>query len=293
MGTRIATVSVAVSVFTMILSVAVVRGFRKEIENRATGFTGEILMEAPGAGFVTEPIPVSMNLSYLPELKNHPDIAHLHEFVTSYGIIRTDEAIQAISLKGVGPSYKWDFLKASCRRAYSGLTDSSSSSEVLISGTLSAMLGVVVRDVVTMYFIGENVRMRRFIVSGIYDAQLEDIDNHLGIGDIRHTQRLNGWEPDQVSGMEIFLQEHIGTESAREHIEDFIISNTGDSDDGVVLRSIRRIYAHLYDWLDLMDINVAVLLTQMVLVAGFNRMSGLLILLFEKTSTIGLLKAWE
>ena len=292
MGTRIATVSVAVSVFTMILSVAVVRGFRKEIENRATGFTGEILMEAPGAGFVTEPIPVSMNLSYLPELKNPPDIAHLHEFVTSYGIIRTDEAIQAISLKGVGPSYKWDFFERHLAEGrIPALTDSSSSSEVLISGRLSAMLGVGVRDVVTMYFIGENVRMRRFIVSGIYDAQLEDIDNHLVMGDIRHTQRLNGWEPDQVSGMEIFLQEHIGTESAREHIEDFIISNTGDSDDGVVLRSIRRIYAHLYDWLDLMDINVAVLLTLMVLVAGFNMMSGLLILLFEKTSTIGLLKA--
>ena len=292
MGTRIATISVAVSVFTMILAIAIVRGFRTEIEKRAIGFTGEILMEAPGAGFVTEASPVSTTLSYLQALKEHPEIDHIQEFVTSYGIVRTEQAIQAVSFKGVGLSYKWDFFTRHLREGRLPVfTDSISSSEVLISQRLSSMLGIRTDDVVTMYFIGNNVRMRRFVVCGIYDAQLEDIDNHLVIGDIRHAQRLNGWRDDQVSGMELFLNNKDRPDASLEEIEDFIVQHSADNDHGVVLRSIRRIYAHLYDWLDLMDINVVVLLTLMVLVAGFNMMSGLLILLFEKISTIGLLKA--
>ena len=292
MGTRIATISVAVSVFTMILSVAIVNGFRNEIENRAIGFTGEILMEAPGAGFVTDPIPVSNNLSYLPKLKQLPEIAHIQEFVMSYGIIRTDETLQAVSFKGVGQNYRWNFFSRHLKEgSIPVFPDTASSSQVLISHRLSSMLDIGIRDVITMYFIGENVRMRRFVVSGIYDAQLEDVDNHLIIGDIRHAQRLNGWHEDQVSGMEIFLSDRDRPEAKLDVIENFIITHSGDADDGVVLHSIRKICSHLYDWLDLMDINVAVLLTLMVLVAGFNMMSGLLILLFEKTSTIGVLKA--
>ena len=152
-------------------------------------------------------------------------------------------------------------------------------------------IGIDVDQVITMYFIGNSVRMRRFVVSGIYDAQLEDIDNHLVVGDIRHAQRLNGWREDQVSGMELFLTSKERLDAKQEEIEEFILEKTSDTDDGVVLKNIHRIYSHLYDWLDLMDINVVVLLTLMVLVAGFNMMSGLLILLFEKTATIGLLKA--
>ena len=142
-----------------------------------------------------------------------------------------------------------------------------------------------------MYFIGENVRMRRFVISGIYDAQLEDIDNHLILGDIRHARKLNGWSDDQVSGVELFLKDSRNIEKKQEQIEEYIIRNTSDTDQGVVLRNIRKIYAHLYDWLDLMDINVAILLTLMILVGGFNMISGLLIMLVEKTSMIGLFKS--
>ena len=292
MGTRIATFSVAVSVFTMILAVAIVQGFRKEIENKAVGFMGEILMEAPGAGFVTEPLPISNTLSYLPALAEHPEISHIQEFAVSYGIIRTEETMQAVSFKGVGADYCWDFFS---RLLVSGslpvYSDSLSSSQVLISARMASLLKLEVQDVVTLYFIGSSVKMRRFVVSGIYDAQLEDIDNHLILGDIRHAQRLNGWRGDQVSGMEIFLKNRKNLQTVQESMEDFIMTHSSDTDEGVVLRNIKRIYAHLYDWLDLMDINVVVLLTLMVLVAGFNMVSGLLILLFEKTSTIGLLKA--
>ncbi|NLA15354.1 MAG: ABC transporter permease [Bacteroidales bacterium] len=292
MGTWIATLSVAISVFIMILSVAIVRGFRAEIENRAIGFTGEILMEAPGAGFVTEPLPVSNELSYLPALREHPEVLHIQEFAISYGMIRTEETMQAVSFKGVGSDYQWDFFQ---RHLVSGslpvYSDSLSSSQVLISTRMASLLKLKLQDVVTLYFIGSSVKMRRFVITGMYDVQLEDIDNHLVMGDIRHAQRLNGWKENQVSGMEIFLKNRKKLQDKQESIEDLIMAHTVDTDQGVVLRNIKKTYAHLYDWLDLMDINVVVLLTLMVLVAGFNMVSGLLILLFEKTSAIGLLKA--
>ncbi|MFY9364005.1 MAG: ABC transporter permease, partial [Bacteroidales bacterium] len=292
MGARIATFSVAISVFTMILAVAIVRGFRMEIENRAVGFMGDILIEAPGAGFVTETVPITTDLSYLPALAAFPEVSHVQEFATSYGMIRTDQAIQSVSYKGVCPSYVWDFFNQHLvRGSLPVITDSVSSSEILISERMSSYLGLDVQDVATLYFIGNSVKMRRFVVAGIYNIQLEDVDNHLILGDIRHARRINGWKEDEVSGLEVFLKDRKKVDIAQIRMEHFIYSESLDTDQGVVLNSVRKKYAHLYDWLALIDINVVVLLVLMVLVSGFNMVSALLIMLFEKTSTIGLLKA--
>lgn len=292
MGMRIATLSVAVSVFTMILAVAIVRGFRKQIENRAVGFMGDILIEAPGAGFVTDPIPVSTDLSYLSALPSLPEVSAIQEFAIAYGMIRTDQALQSVSYKGVEPSYSWDFFSQHLvRGSLPAISDSVSSSEILISQRMSSYLGLNVQDVATLYFIGNSVKMRRFVVSGVYDVQLEDVDNHLILGDIRHAQRINGWDRSQASGIEVFLKDRKRVDIAQARMENFILQESLDSDQGVVLNNVRKKYAHLYDWLALLDINVIVLLVLMVLVAGFNMVSGLLIMLFEKTSTIGLLKA--
>ncbi len=292
LGTIIATVSVGISIFVMILSVSIIRGFRDEIENKAAGFTGHILMEAPGAGFITDPVPMSTQLSYFQSLPALQQIDHIQEFAIAPGLIKTESALQGVSLKGVGPSFRWNFFKENLKEGkLPSLNDSVSSSEILISFRLAGLLNLHTNDIVTMYFIGENVRMRRFVISGIYDAQLEDIDNHLILGDIRHARKLNGWSDDQVSGVELFLKDSRNIEKKQEQIEEYIIRNTSDTDQGVVLRNIRKIYAHLYDWLDLMDINVAILLTLMILVGGFNMISGLLIMLVEKTSMIGLFKS--
>ena len=111
------------------------------------------------------------------------------------------------------------------------------------------------------------------------------------MGDIRHARRINGWKEDEVSGLEVFLKDRKKVDIAQIRMEHFIYSESLDTDQGVVLNSVRKKYAHLYDWLALIDINVVVLLVLMVLVSGFNMVSALLIMLFEKTSTIGLLKA--
>lgn len=292
LASRIAKISVAVSLMVMIIAMAVVRGFRTEIEQKAMGFSGQILLEAPGAGFLTETFPTTTSLSYLSAMENLGCVSHLQAFATRSGLIRTDSAIHGAVYKGVGPSYDWTFFSRCLTAGRIPRIDSSKlSDELLISQRLSRATGLSVGDRVTMYFIDEHVRFRRFNICGIYNAQLEDIDNHLIMGDIRHAQRLNSWAPDQVSGIEIFLNPGESLQACQEQIESFIVEASVDTDPGVVLRNVRDIYSHLFDWLELLDLNVWILLTLMVLVAGFNMISSLLILLFEKTSMVGLLKA--
>lgn len=291
LGTRIATASVAVSLFIMILALAIVRGFKTEIEAKAIGFTGQLVMEAPGAGFVTEAVPTTTALSYYQALAHLPEVASIQPVATANGIIRTEEAIQGVSLKGVGPSFQWTFFEQALTEGHlPNVADTVPSTEVLISARLSSMLQLGCGDVFTMYFIGDNVRVRKFSVSGIYDAQLEDLDNHLLVGDIRQSQKINGWRPDQVSGVEFFLRKGIDMDRGQRLVEDYIFAHATEEDPGVVLRNVKYVYVHLYDWLALMHTNVWILLALMVLVAGFNMISGLLIMLFEKTSMIGLLK---
>lgn len=291
LGTRIATISVAISILVMIVALAIVRGFRTEIEAKAMGFTGQILMEAPGAGFVTESLPMSTQLSYLPALAQLPGVDHIQPFAISNGLVKTEQGIEGIQLKGVDASYRWDFFEqALVDGRLPELSDSLPSQEVLISRRMSDRLGLNTGDQMLVYFISQTVRMRRFTISGLYNAQLGDIDNHLIIGDIRITQPLNGWTSSQVSGLEIFLPARQSIETQQDLMESFIMEHSAEQDDGVVLQNVRRKFAHLYDWLNLLDMNVIILLGLMVLVAGFNMISGLLIMLFEKTSMIGLLK---
>lgn len=293
MGTRIATISVAVSIFIMILSLAIVRGFRTEIERKIAGFTGQISMEAPGAGYSTQPIPLSKDLSYYDELCSREAIDFHQEYATAAGLIKTNKALQGVSLKGVTPDYHWDFFESCLTQGrIPHITDSVLCTEILISERITSMLDVHLNDTLLLYFITDNVRMRKFSVCGIYNAQLDDIDSHLILGDMRQVQRVNGWSPNQISGVEFYLKEGFEQDSQLASMEDFIMDVSTDTDQGVVLQNAHHQYAHLYDWLALLDLNVVIILALMVLVAGFNMISGLLIMLFEKTSMVGLLKSF-
>lgn len=292
LSVRIATVSVAVSVVVMILSIAIVRGFKSEIYRKATGFSGEVVLEAPGAGFITDNVPVSTRLSYLQALGEAPFVRSLSPYATASGLIKTQEAIHGIQLKGVDASYRWDFFREALVEGRLPQIDSAAlSEEVLVSQRLARKLFLKPGDRLLLYFIGDHVRVRRLTVSGLYNAQLEDIDNHLIIGDLRHVQRINEWEAHEVGGIELTLDPALTLDRGAWEVEEFIMQHSTDEDPGVVVSSVARKYANLFDWLKLLDLNVWILLALMVLVAGFNMVSSLLIMLFEKTSMIGILKA--
>ncbi len=297
-GNAIACVSVAVSIGVILMAVAISEGFKKEIGKRAAGFTGEILITVPGMDYMNDVYPLQADLSYLPEIEKIPEIRSVSETAYKPGMVKSDKDVHGVMFKGVDSTYSLDFfadfLTEGTLPDFSGRR---MSDQVLISKRLATMLGLSTGDRMTVYFIGEQVRARRLTVTGLYDIQLENLDEKLAVMDIRQIRRLNGWEDHESSCLEIALGGDGGKAADRRRIEvydeigEIIMDRDITADAPVVVRRIDEIYPGLFDWLALLDLNVLVVMVLMMAVAGFNMISGLLIILFERISMIGLLKS--
>ena len=294
----IACVSVAISIAVILAAVAISGGFKKEIGRRAAGFTGEILMTVPGMDYMNDVYPLQADLSYLSDIEKVPGIKAVSEAAYKPGMIKAENDVHGVMFKGVDSTYSLDFFADFLTEG--SLPDFSGrrmSDQVLISKRLATMLGYGVGDRISVYFIGEQVRVRRLVISGLYDIQLEDLDERLALMDIRQIRRLNGWDEHDVSCLEISLGGDGGKVAARRRAEvydaigEIIMTKDQPLDAPVVVRQISEIYPGLFDWLALLDLNVLVVMVLMMAVAGFNMISGLLIILFERISMIGLLKA--
>lgn len=287
----IAWVSVALSMAIMIVALAVVAGFKAEIRDRATGFMGAVMLVQPGQSPLNELYPFSEQLSYRQALAAAPGVAGVSGVAWRSGLIKTDDNIGGLSFKGVDSLYDFSFF-ANCLvdgelPDYHGRI----SNDILISRTTANALGFKTGDDVVVYFIGEEVKVRKFRLCGIYDAGLEEIDSKMAVADRRQIQRLNGWQSDEVSSVEIRLAPGTPIEAAADRIENLIFVHMQDTDRALFVTHVKKLYGHLFDWLALLDLNVLMILLLMIAVAGFNMLSALLIILFEQISTIGLLKA--
>ncbi len=287
----IAWVSVALSIAIMIVALAVVAGFKAEIRDRATGFMGSVMLVQPGQSPLNELYPFSEQLSYREALAAAPGVAGVSGVAWRSGLIKTDDNIGGLSFKGVDSLYDFSFF-ANCL-VDGALPDYHGriSNDILISRTTANSLGFHTGDDVVVYFIGEEVKVRKFRLCGIYDAGLEEINSKMAVADRRQIQRLNGWQPDEVSSVEIRLAPGTPIEAATDRIENLIFSQMQDGDRALFVTNVKKLYGHLFDWLALLDLNVLMILLLMIAVAGFNMLSALLIILFEQISTIGLLKA--
>jgi lipoprotein-releasing system permease protein len=289
---HIATASVAVGVAVIIVSVAVVTGFKNEIRQKAVGFNGNITLTNYDYNASFETLPVNIEDAFLPELRALEGVAQAQVYATKGGIIRTKDIIQGAMLKGVSTDFDWRFFRSNLVDGeLFPLSDTVSTNAVLLSKRLAALLHLKTGDAFEMYFIQDPPRVRKFTISGLYDAQLEEIDKVMILCDIAHIRRLNGWRPNQVSGIEIFTDRLEDTDALAEQIGELAAFHITENGTRLKVRTIRDYFAPLFDWLDLLDLNVVIILSLMIVVAGFNMISGLLILLFEKISMIGLLKA--
>ena len=287
----IAWISVCLSVAIMIIAIAVVAGFKAEIRGRATGFMGSVMLIQPGQAPLNEQYPFSEKLSYRERLAAEPGVTGVSGVAWRSGLIKTDENIDGLYFKGVDSLYDFSFF-ADCLVAgelpdYHGRI----SNDILLSRTTASKLGFEVGDDVVVYFIGDEVKVRKFRLAGIYDAGLEEIDTKMAVADRRHIQRLNGWAADEVSSIEIRIDPDASVEAMNERVEELIYTSMQESDKALFVTNVKKLYGHLFDWLSLLDLNVLMILLLMVVVAGFNMISAILIILFEKISTIGLLKA--
>lgn len=283
---------IALGLTVMILSISILTGFKKEIRNRIAGFSGHIQVLNFDSNYSYETVPVSGNQEFISKLHDHQSIQNIQTFATKAGIIKTDDNIQGVVLKGVGPDYNWDFFESSLTEgSILSLNDSTRSTGVIISSQVCRLLNLELNDDFAMYFVQDPPRMRRFTIKGIYETSVEQMDKIYVLCDINQIRRLNAWEEDQVSGFEIILKDFDDIDIMTFVVRDAIGYRFEEGQDQLKVTNIRLKYPQIFDWLGFQDTNVVTILVLMLLVAGFNMISGLLILILEKTNFIGILKA--
>jgi lipoprotein-releasing system permease protein len=288
----IAIFGISLGLAVMIVAIAVVTGFKNEISRKVVGFASHIQILNFDSNISYETQPIKSRQDFIRDLKSDPGIENIQVFATKAGIIKTKSDIQGVVLKGVGPDYSWNFLRDYMQEgSIPVITDSAQTNNVLISKYIASLLKLKLNDDFLMYFIQEPARMRRFTVSGIFETSLEEFDKIYVFGDIRHIQRLNDWDPEQISGFEINITDFSELEE-----QTYKVMNTvgfGFEEDGSRLKvsNIHEKYPQIFDWLNLQDMNVLIILILMLVVAGFNMVSGLLILILDRTNMIGILKA--
>ncbi len=282
---KIAIISIALGLAVMIVSMAVVTGFQHEIREKVIGFGSHIQITNYDYNVSFEAQPISSEQAFLDELRDTGGVRHIQRFATKPGIIKTDDDIHGVILKGVGPDFDWSFFRD---RLVSGDTlqmdDNTRSDGVIISNLIARRLMLETGDDLFIYFIQDPPRIRRLHITGIYDTGLEELDRVFVLGDIRHVQALNDWEADQIGGYEVLVNHFDDIPRITRKTLDMIPYHLD-------AQSIRQLYPQIFDWLALLDMNVYVIIVLMILVAGINMITTLLITVLEKTNAIGILKA--
>ena len=237
--------------------------------------------------------PIRMSDTLQNQLKAIPNVRHIQRFVTKPGIIKTENDFQGMILKGVGPEFDWSFFKSNLLEGgILNLNDSTPVNEAIISKSIADMMGLKLGDSFLTYFLQDQIRARKFTVKGIYSTNFADYDKLFVITDIRIAQRLNGWDQEYFSGMEILITDFNYLDGVSDQVYALAANRFDAEGNGYFIQTIRQLNPQIFSWLDLLDMNVWVILLLMLAVAGFNMISGLLILILEKTNMIGILKSY-
>ncbi|MCW3788855.1 ABC transporter permease [Plebeiibacterium sediminum] len=289
---KVATLGITIGMVVMILSLAIGTGFKKEIRNKIVGFSSHIQIINYDYNSSFETNPIDRDSVFVNQLKVLPGVKRIQEYATKPGLIKTKDDIQGIIIKGVGKDFDWEYFKDIITDGeipdYKGMN---TSNQVIISKTLAQLLKLKVGDKMPTYFFQDKIRARNFQISAIYDSHLPEFDKVYIFADIRHIIKLNNWNDNQIAGYEITLEHFNQINDLSRDID--ILAATHISSDGGLLRTttIAQQQPQILGWLDMLDMNVTVILILIVLVAGFNMISGLLIIILERTSMIGILKA--
>jgi len=288
----IAVTGIALGLAVMIIAVSVLTGFKQQIRNKIVGFGSNIQILNFDSNLSLETVPISDTQPFIPGIREMDGIRHVQVFATKAGIIKMSEAIQGVVLKGIGSDFNWKFFESNIvDGSVFTVTDTGRTNKVIISKKISDMLRLKTGDSFAMYFVQDPPRSRKFTISGIYETSLEEFDKLYVFCDIGHIKRLNGWTDDQVSGFEIFIDDFDRLDEMTMAVRDEVGYRLLEDETKFKVTNIRLRYPQIFDWLNFQDMNVFIIITLMLLVAGFNMISGLLILILERTNMIGILKA--
>ena len=289
---RIAMIGIALGLAVMLLSVAIVIGFKKEVRIKVIGFGSHVQITHFDSNSSYELQPISVSDTLMAHLDSVSGVRHVERFATKLGILKTEQDFQGIVLKGVDQGYDWSFFQANLKAGtLPDFTGEKASTEVLISRYLADLLGLEVDDTFLTYFVQDEVRARKFQIVGIYETGFIDYDKLFVMADLRQVRRLNGWEADQVGGLEVLVDDYAHLDEVAENLYFDLMERQDRNGNTFYARSIKELNPMIFNWLEVLDINVVVILVLMLAVAGFTMISGLLIIILERTNMIGMLKA--
>ena len=284
---------IAIGLAVMIVAVAVVIGFKHEVRDKVVGIGSDITITNFDAQKSYETVPVVAGDSLLDALRSMEGVKHVQRYSTKPGMIMTEDNFLGMVLKGVSQEYDWTFLKEQLQEGeIPAFTDSASTNRTLVSRTIANKLNLKLGDKLYTYYISaENVRARRLEVAGIYQTNFSIYDDMFLLTDLYTVNRLNAWKADQASGIELEVADVSRLEETKEAISaevDMLKDRYGAT---YYTQTVEESNPQIFAWLDLLDMNVWVILILMTGVAGFTMISGLLIIILERTNMIGVLKA--
>jgi lipoprotein-releasing system permease protein len=289
---RIATIGIALGLAVMIISVAVVIGFKNEIRNKTIGFGGHIQITNFDNNNTYAMNPIKADNALIKKIASLDGVRHVEKFATKPGIIKTDTEFQGIVIKGVDANFDWNFFKSNMVEGrIIDVSHSTASKEVVLSKYMANLLGLKLGDSFFTYFIQDQVRARKFKIVGIYSTNFIEYDKLFLIADMRQVQSLNDWDKDSFSGLEVLISDFDRIDEVGDAVYDATANKFNKEGAAYSTQTIKQINPQIFSWLDLLDMNVWVILFLMLAVSGFNMISGLLILILERTNMIGILKS--
>lgn len=276
----------------MIVAIAIVTGFKKEIAEKVIGFGAHFQVVNFDSNKSYETLPIYQEQDWVEIVAKMDGVKSIHKYIQKAGIAKSDETLHGVVFKGIDSDFKWDFFEQYLLEGETlTIIDSVRTNNVVLSKYIADALGLKLGDSFGAYFIQDPPRMRRLTVSGIYDTQLEELDKIFIFIDIKQLRRLNDWQNDQITGFEIVIDDFSKLTEYEIILNRLIGNHFSKGGSMLKVRSVKDEYPGIFDWLSLLDMNVWVILILMVTVAGINMISGLLIIILERVNMIGILKS--
>ena len=290
---RIATAGVAVGILVMIISICVTIGFQREIKGRVASLVGHIQVVNSETLYRNSPAAIEVSDSLCLEISSLPGVAHVQRFALCMGMLKTDNAFQGIYFRGVDSTFDSSFLSDNI---VSGVVPSfgrgdTPSDSILLSASLASSLQVEVGQKIYAYFFDNSLRTRRFVVSGVFQTNMADFDGKMCYVDMRTVQRLSGWERNQYSGAEVILDDFSAMDSVSTSLSSMFLMKEDAYGQYYATPRVDDLFPQIFSWLTLLDTNVVAILILMICVASVTMMSGLLIIILERTRFIGVMKS--
>lgn len=281
---RVALGGIMIGVMVMIVAICVVVGFKQEIQRKVAGFGSHIQVVNFDNNATYELQPVEVSDSLLQKLRRLPYVEHVSLFASKPGILKTDSAFQGIIFKGTD---YWDYFSENLVEG----TLPQERNEVIVSTVLANQLQLQVGDPILCYFVQEELRVRKLYISGLYNTCMSEMDRLFVLGDIRLVRQLNQWNTAQASGIEVLVDDLKHLQEAADRVYFATVHQQDEAGNTFYTQTLEQLNPQIFGWLDLLDMNVVIIIVLMLCVSGFSIITGLIILILESITLIGVLKA--